>query len=87
VKSKIGEAMSKKQNSSGGISMLSVLTLIFVTLKLIGEISWSWIWVLSPIWIPFALVIIGVLIVLALKWLFFGLKKSSNKDEWEYWNK
>lgn len=27
------------------------LTLIFVTLKLIGTIDWSWWWVLSPIWI------------------------------------
>lgn len=29
----------------------SLLTLIFITLKLIDKISWSWIWVLSPTWI------------------------------------
>lgn len=30
-----------------------VLTLIFVVLKAAGFISWSWLWVLSPIWLTF----------------------------------
>lgn len=34
--------------------VLTVLTLIFVTLKLTGYIAWSWWWVLSPLWLPFA---------------------------------
>lgn len=42
-------------NSSGGIGFLGFLTLIFITLKLTGHISWSWVWVLSPIWIPMAI--------------------------------
>ena len=29
------------------------LTLIFVVLKVMGLISWSWLWVLSPIWLTF----------------------------------
>jgi len=37
----------------GGFGTL--LTLLFITLKLIGEITWSWLWVLSPLWIPFVL--------------------------------
>lgn len=39
---------------------LVCLTLIFITLKLIGYLSWSWLWVLAPLWIPFAL---GLIIV------------------------
>lgn len=35
----------------------TVLTLIFITLKLMGYITWSWWWVLSPLWIGFALVV------------------------------
>jgi hypothetical protein len=31
------------------------LLLIFIVLKLSGIITWSWLWVLSPLWIPFAL--------------------------------
>ena len=33
---------------------LNLLTLLFIALKLTGYIDWSWVWVLAPIWIPFA---------------------------------
>ena len=35
----------------GGLGIVSVLTIIFIVLKLLGVIKWSWTWVLSPIWI------------------------------------
>ena len=35
----------------GGLGIVSVLTIVFIVLKLLGVIKWSWIWVLSPIWI------------------------------------
>ncbi len=41
----------EKTTSSGGIGFAGVLTIVFIVLKLIGVISWSWLWVLSPIWI------------------------------------
>lgn len=37
---------------------LSILTLIFITLKLTDEIGWSWWWVLSPIWIPLVIMLL-----------------------------
>lgn len=50
----------------GGMGTLSVLTLILIVLKLTGLIDWSWVWVLSPVWIPglffaviFAIILIG----------------------------
>ena len=49
-------------------SFFTLLTLIFITLKLagLGAVStWSWWWVLSPLWIPLGLAI-AVLIVVAL---------------------
>lgn len=49
-------------NSSGGIGFVGVLTIVFIILKLLGEITWSWWWVLSPIWIS-AIVTVVVLIV------------------------
>lgn len=58
--------MSDNKNSSntskGGLSFASVLTLVFIVLKLCGVISWSWIWVLCPLWIGVALVILIVII-------------------------
>lgn len=43
--------------SSGGISFAGLLTILFIALKLTGHITWSWIWVLSPLWIGLALVL------------------------------
>lgn len=50
--------------SSGGIGFVGLLTIVFITLKLVGVISWSWWWVLSPLWIS-ALVGISVLVGMA----------------------
>lgn len=36
----------------------TVLLIIFVTLKLTHIITWSWLWVLSPIWIYAILLLI-----------------------------
>ena len=34
-----------------GIKFTGILTVAFIVLKLCGVIKWSWLWVLSPIWI------------------------------------
>lgn len=44
--------------SSAGIGFTTPLTLLFITLKLLGKIDWSWWWVLSPLWITAAIVIV-----------------------------
>jgi len=57
--------MSKEiQVKSGGISFLGVLGIIFITLKLIGTITWSWGWVLLPIYGPALVALIVFLIIL-----------------------
>jgi hypothetical protein len=50
------------KTTSSGISLCSLLTVAFVVLKLCGTIGWSWWWVLSPLWIPWAIafVVMGV---------------------------
>lgn len=55
--------MSESNSSSGGIGFVGLLTVVFITLKLLGEIDWSWWWVLSPVWISTGLVIFILLIV------------------------
>ena len=48
----------------GGISFCGLLTIVFVVLKLIGIIGWSWLWVLAPLWIPFIPLVLYLLLVL-----------------------
>ena len=55
------------------IGLGTLLTGIFVTLKLTHVIAWSWWWVLSPLWISAILwalfvVILGVFFALADAW-------------------
>jgi len=52
--------MSEK-SSGNGIGFFSVLFLIFLVLKLTGNITWSWWWVTAPLWVPIALLIIIVI--------------------------
>ena len=48
------------KTTSGGLSLCSALTLLFIGLKLCKVIDWSWWLVLSPLWGPWAVVgIIG----------------------------
>lgn len=57
------EKTSKKISCNfGGLGTL--LTVAFVVLKLCGVISWSWLWVLSPLWISFGLGLVVFLICL-----------------------
>ena len=42
---------------------LTLLTLLFITLKLLKVISWSWFWVLCPLWVNFLLVILISIVV------------------------
>lgn len=47
----------------GGLGIVSVLMIVFIVLKLLGVIRWSWIWVLSPIWIS-AVIVVAVFSVI-----------------------
>ena len=42
-------------SSSGGVGFSGLLTVVFIALKLTGNITWPWVWVLSPLWISFLL--------------------------------
>jgi hypothetical protein len=45
----------------GGIGFGGLLALLFIGLKLGGVIGWPWLWVLSPLWIGVALVVLIVI--------------------------
>jgi len=76
---------TSKSNSSTGLSITSVLFIVFLVLKLTGNIDWSWWWVTSPLWIPialvFSIVIIAILIVIVA--LIFGANIEDIKSKSE----
>lgn len=61
-----GESVSEKSKTAtsgrGGIGFCGLLTIVFIYLKLTGQIDWSWWWVWSPLWIA-ALLIVAVLML------------------------
>lgn len=64
--------MSKQQQTTtGGVSTLGVVQIVFIILKLVGVIEWSWWLVFMPLWISIVLVIlsliIGLLIIILMK--------------------
>lgn len=58
--------METQTSSSGGIGFFGLLAIVFITLKLLGIIAWSWWWVTAPIWGPFLLVVVIGMIVIGL---------------------
>jgi len=66
--------MSKEVSTNRGIGFSGVLAVAFIVLKLCGVISWSWWWVLSPLWIP-------VVIVLGILGVFLGVIGLAKLDK------
>ena len=55
--------MDSNSGTSRGLGFTSILTLIFIVLKLVGVINWSWFWVLSPVIFNIALTLIIILLL------------------------
>jgi hypothetical protein len=50
--------------SGTGVGIPTILTLIFLVLKLTDNIDWSWWWIFSPLWISVCIMIIFIIIFL-----------------------
>ena len=49
---------------------VSMLLILFIGLKLANIITWSWWWVMSPLWIPlliFVVLVVPILVIIAMK--------------------
>ena len=85
--------MNSNNASGGGFGLASVLTVVFVVLKLVGVINWSWIWVLSPLWIDLLLTVL-LIVGVAIYYVHedkkyekeYGVrqKKKGKKDKWKF---
>ena len=56
-----------------------ILTLTFITLKLIGAIAWSWAWVLSPMWMPIGILALAMLVY----WIHQTLTGIAIRNGWK----
>jgi membrane protein YdbS with pleckstrin-like domain len=61
------------QKTNSGIGLTGILFIVFLVLKLTGNIDWSWWWVTSPLWIPIAIALCTVLIIFIIFMLFISL--------------
>lgn len=52
-------------------SFPTLLAIAFIVLKLCNVIAWSWWWVLAPLWIPVAIVMLGLLFLLILYVIYY----------------
>jgi len=50
-------------DSAAGLGLCPVLFIVFLILKLVGVIDWSWWWVTAPLWIPIGFALITLIIV------------------------
>ena len=60
--------MEERNNggTAGGVGFVGLLQILFIGLKLGKVIDWSWLWVLSPLWIGFSIWIILIIIIVLL---------------------
>ena len=75
---------NKKSNSV--LSLTAVLFIVFLVLKLTGNIDWSWWWVTSPLWIPFAIIFGAILVVvlIIILALIFGMSIDDIKEKLDF---
>lgn len=52
------------EKSSAGIGFCGLLAIVFIVLKLLKVIDWSWTLVLAPIWIPLVIMIVAVVLMI-----------------------
>lgn len=59
-------------SETSGVSFAGLLFLLFLGLKLGGVITWPWVWVFAPIWIPALIVLVVILVGLIVAWVSVG---------------
>jgi len=56
-----------KINMNANLSLLPImLFVLFLSFKLAHIISWKWVWIFSPLWIPISIIIVLLGIITAI---------------------
>lgn len=67
---------NKTAYSGGGISLLGVVQIVFIILKLVGVITWSWPVILIPLWIQLGVIIVMLAVMLGMVLIAYLESKS-----------
>ena len=62
--------MENKKGIAATDILVIALTVLFIALKLCGVITWSWVWVLAPLWLcalAAGVVLLGILVYIVKK--------------------
>lgn len=70
---------SSKGSAAGGVGFCGLLAIAFIVLKLTGVIAWSWWWVLAPLWIP-AAITVGILLIMLIVAVVTVTVNAAKKD-------
>jgi hypothetical protein len=62
--------------NTNGVGFFTLLGLLFIALKLTGVITWPWIWVLAPLWIPLAIVML--ILIIGFCWVAWKIYKDGD---------
>ncbi len=54
---------NNSNGAKGGIGFCGLLTVAFIVLKFLGVITWSWLWVLAPLWLPTVIVVLVIITI------------------------
>ncbi len=69
--------MSKEQQITAvNSSILTIMFVVFLVLKLTGNINWSWWWVTSPLWLPIVSIIGLIALIMVVAILIIILNKG-----------
>jgi membrane protein YdbS with pleckstrin-like domain len=66
-----------------GVGFLELLSLLFIGLKLSKKIDWSWWAVLSPLWVPVAIVALIILVL----FIFYVIAETASIVQYKIWKK
>ena len=69
--------MERNNNTSKGIGFAGLLTIAFIVLKLCKVITWSWVWVLAPLWISFGLSLVAIIVCVLVALIVKAVSKDS----------
>lgn len=53
---------TSSSSSSSRIGFCGLLTVAFIVLRLLGVITWHWIWIVAPLWVPAVLWIMFIIL-------------------------
>ena len=68
-------------NTKNTTGFVFALTIIFMVLNLTGAITWSWVWVLSPLWITAILAVAAIVVIFTIFNILDYLEARRSDDE------